>query len=169
MQKFFLILHVALSLVGILTGFVVIYGLITSQRFDGMTLVFLASTIATSVTGFPPFFRLEKLLPSHVVGVISLVVLALAVYARYQGALAGGWSTTYVVAAVIAQYLNVFVLVVQLFLKVPALKALAPTQKEAPFKIAQSVVLLAFIVGGWVATTSFEPSTVAAVARPGSP
>jgi hypothetical protein len=166
MQKFFLILHVALSLLGILTGFIVIYGLITSQRFDGMTPVFLASTIATSVTGFPPFFRLEKLLPSHVVGVISLVVLALAVYARYPAALAGGWSATYVVAAFIAQYLNVFVLFVQLFLKVPALKALAPTQKEAPFKIAQSAVLLAFIVGGWVATTSFEPSTVAAVASP---
>ena len=131
-----------------------------------MTLVFLASTIATSVTGFPPFFRFEKLLPSHVVGVISLVVLALAVYARYPAALAGGWSATYVVAAVIAQYLNVFVLVVQLFLRVPALKALAPTQKEAPFKVAQSIVLLAFVVGGWVATTSFEPSTVTAVASP---
>jgi hypothetical protein len=166
MRKFSLVLHVALSLVGILTGFVVIYGLITSQRFDGMTLVFLASTIATSVTGFPPFFRFEKLLPSHVVGVISLVVLTLAVYARYPAALAGAWSATYVVAAIIAQYLNVFVLVVQLFLKVPALKALAPTQKEAPFKIAQSLVLLAFMVGGWVATTSFEPSTVAAVASP---
>lgn len=166
MRKFSLVLHVALSLVGIMTGFVVIYGLITSQRFEGMTLVFLASTIATSVTGFPPFFRFEKLLPSHVVGVISLVVLALAVYARYPAALAGGWSTTYVVAAVVAQYLNVFVLVVQLFLKVPALKALAPTQKEAPFKIAQSVVLLAFIAGGWAATTSFEPSTVATGASP---
>lgn len=166
MQKFSLVLHVALSLLGILTGFVVIFGLITSQRFDGVTLVFLVSTIATSVTGFPPFFRFEKLLPSHVVGVISLVVLALAVYARYPADLAGGWSTAYVVAAVIAQYLNVFVLVVQLFLKVPALKALAPTQKEAPFKIAQSVLLVAFIAGGWVATTSFEPSTVAAVASP---
>lgn len=157
MQKFSLILHVALSLVGILTGFGVIYGLITSQRFDELTLVFLASTILTSVTGFPPFFRFEKLLPSHVVGAISLVVLALAVYARYPAALAGGWSTTYVITAVIAQYLNVFVLVVQLFLKVPALKALAPTQTEAPFKIAQTVVLLAFIAGGWVATTSFQP------------
>ncbi len=166
MQKFSLILHVALSLVGILTGFVVIYGFVTSQRFDEMTLVFLATTIATSVTGFPPFFRFEKLLPSHIVGVISLLVLALAVYARYPAALAGGWSTTYVVSAVIAQYLNVFVLVVQLFLKVPALKALAPTQKEAPFKLAQAVVLLAFIAGGWVATTSFEPSTVAEVASP---
>jgi hypothetical protein len=166
MQKFSLVLHVALSLLGILTGFVVIYGLITSQRFDGMTLVFLASTIATSVTGFPPFFRFEKLLPSHVVGVISLVVLALAVYARYGEELVGGWSTAYVVTAVIAQYLNVFVLVVQLFSKVPALKALAPTQKEAPFKIAQSVLLLAFIAGGWLATKSFDVSTVAAVASP---
>jgi hypothetical protein len=166
MQKFSLALHVSLSLVGILTGFVVLYGLITSQRFDGMTLIFVATTIATSVTGFPPFFRFEKLLPSHVVGIISLVVLALAVYARYPAALAGGWSTTYVVAAVIALYLNVFVLVVQLFLKVPALKALAPTQKEAPFKIAQSIVLLAFIAGGWVATTGFEPSSVGEVASP---
>jgi len=166
MQKFSLILHVALSLVGIATGFVVIYGLITSQPFDGLTLVFLATTIATSVTGFPPFFRFEKLLPSHVVGIISLVVLLLAVYARYPAALAGGWSTTYVVTAVIAQYLNVFVLVVQLFLKVPALKALAPTQKEAPFKLAQSLVLLAFIAGGWFAATSFEPSTIGAVASP---
>lgn len=128
-------------------------------------MVFLATTIATSVTGFPPFFRFEKLLPSHVVSVISLVVLALAVYARYPAALAGGWSTTYAVSAVIAQYLNVFVLVVQLFLKVPALKALAPTQKEAPFKLAQSLVLLAFIAGGWVAASSFEPST-AGVASP---
>ena len=166
MQKFSLVLHVSLSLIGILTGFVVIYGLITSQRFDEMTLIFLATTIATSVTGFPPFFRFEKLLPSHVVGVISLVVLALAVYARYPAALAGGWSTTYVITAVIAQYLNVFVLVVQLFLKVPALKTLAPTQKEPPFKIAQSIVLLAFIAGGWVATTSFEPSSAGVVASP---
>lgn len=157
MQKFSLVLHVALSLVGILTGFVVMYGFITSQRFDGVTVVFLATTIATSVTGFPPFFRFEKLLPSHVVGVISLVVLALAVYARYGAALSGSWSTTYVVTAVIAQYLNVFVLVVQLFLKVGALKALAPTQKEPPFKIAQSVVLLAFIAGGWLSATSFVP------------
>jgi hypothetical protein len=166
MQKFSLILHVVLSLVGILTGFVVIYGLITSQRFDGITLVFLATTIATSVTGFPPFLRFEKLLPSHVVGIISLVVLAIAVYARYPAALAGGFSTTYVVATVIAQYLNVFVLVVQLFLKVPALKALAPTQKEAPFKIAHSVVLLAFVAAGWVATTRFEPPTSGEVASP---
>jgi hypothetical protein len=157
MQKFALVLHVALSLIGILTGFVVVYGFITSQRFEGVTVVFLATTIATSVTGFPPFFRFEKLLPSHVVGVISLVVLAVAVYARYPAALAGGWSTTYVVTAVIAQYLNVFVLVVQLFLKVGALKALAPTQKEAPFKIAQSVLLLVFIAGGWLATNSFSP------------
>jgi len=136
MQNFALKLHVAISLIGILAGFAVIYGFIANQRFDGVTLVFLATTIATSVTGFPPFFRFEKLLPSHVVGVISLVVLLLAVYARYAAALAGGWLTTYVVAAVIAQYLNVFVLVVQLFQKVPALKALAPTQQEAPFKLA---------------------------------
>jgi hypothetical protein len=166
MHKFTLVLHVALSLVGILTGFVVTYGFTTSQLFDGVTVVFLATTIATSVTGFPPFFRFEKLLPSHVVGVLSLVVLALSVYARYPAALAGGWRTTYVVTAIIAQYLNVFVLVVQLFAKVPALKVLAPTQKEPPFKVAQLVVLVLFIAGGWVATTSFEPSAIAEVAAP---
>ena len=167
MQKFALQLHVALSLLGILTGFVVIYGFISSsQGFDAVTLVFLAATIATSVTGFPPFFRFEKLLPSHVVGIISLLVLLLAVYARYGAALSGGWGTTFVVTAVIAQYLNVFVLVVQLFQKVPALKALAPTQQEAPFKIAQAIVLLAFIAGGWLATKSFDPSIVAGLASP---
>jgi len=166
MQKLALKLHVALSLIGILSGVIVIYGFVTSQRLVSMTLVFLATTIATSVTGFPPFFRFEKLLPSHIVGIISLVVLTIAVYARYGAALAPGWSTTYVTSAVIAQYLNVFVLVVQLFQKVPALKALAPTQQEAPFKLTQTIVLLAFIGGGWLATKGFDPSRAGPIALP---
>jgi hypothetical protein len=144
----------------------VIYGFFTSQPFDAMTLVFLVTTIATSVSGFPRFFRFEKLLPSHVVGIISLVVLLVAVYARYGATLVGGWTTTYVATAVIAQYLNAFVLVLQLFHKVPALKALAPTQQEAPFKIAQTIVLLAFIGGGWVATKSFDPAIGVHLASP---
>jgi hypothetical protein len=156
MQSYSLRLHVALSLVGIACGFVVLYGLWTNQLFDGVTQVFLVTTIATSVTGFPPFFPFERLLPSHVVAIVSLVVLGLAVYARYPAELAGGYRTAYVVCAVLAQYLNVFVLVVQLFAKVPALKAIAPTQSAAPFKITQSVVLLLFIAGGWVATSNFE-------------
>jgi len=153
--------HVTLSLLGIVSGFVVLYGLFTGQRLDGWTLLFLMTTIGTSVTGFPPFFRFEKLLPSHVFGIVSLIVLALAVYARYVAGLAGSFRTTYVVCAVIAQYLNVFVLVVQMFRKIPALNVLAPTQNEPPFKIAQSVLLLVFIAVGWLATTRFgDPAIV---------
>jgi hypothetical protein len=165
MQSLALRLHVTLSLLGIASGFVVMYGLITGQRLDGWTLFFLVTTIGTSVTGFPPFFRFEKLLPSHVFGVLSLIVLSLAVYARYVAGLSGGFRTTYAVCAVIAQYLNVFVLVVQLFRKVPALNAFAPTQNEPPFKIAQSVVLLLFVVGGWLATTGFQAATFLGMVR----
>jgi hypothetical protein len=165
MSSFALRFHVTLSLLGIFSGFVVMYGFFTGQRLDGWTVFFLVTTIGTSVTGFPPFFRFEKLLPSHVFGVLSLLVLALAVFARYVAELAGGFRTTYVVCAVIAQYLNVFVLVVQMFRKVPALNAFAPTQNEPPFKIAQSVVLLLFAVGGWLATTGFERATVVGLAR----
>jgi hypothetical protein len=101
------------------------------------------------VTGYG--FPFLHLLPSHVVGAISLVVLAVAIYARYARHLAGGWRGTYVIGAVIALYLNVFVLVVQSFLKVPALHALAPTQSEPPFAVAQLVVLVLFLVLGTLA------------------
>lgn len=164
MQQFALRFHVTLSLLGILSGFVVLYGFFTGQRLDAWTLFFLVTTIGTSVTGFPPFFKFEKLLPSHVVGILSLLVLALAVYARYLAELAGGFRTTYVVCAVLAQYLNVFVLVVQAFRKVPALNAFAPTQNEPPFKIAQSAVLLLFIAAGWLAATSFDRAALALAA-----
>ena len=118
--------------------------------------MFLASTLATSLTGFG--FPFERLLPSHIVGAISLVVLAAAIYSRYVRLMEGRWRSIYVVTAVVALYLNVFVLVVQLFLKVPALNALAPTQSEPPFAIAQTIVLLIFAALGVAAVKRFRMS-----------
>lgn len=140
----FTLVHVLISLVGIVSGLLVFYGLLTGRRMDGGTALFLTTTVLTSATGYG--FPFTHLLPSHIVGAISLVALAIAIFARYSRHLAGGWRKTYVISAAIALYLNVFVLVVQLFEKVPALHALAPTQKEPPFAIAQLLVMLLFIV-----------------------
>src|SRR5258708_37836090 len=150
--------HVVISLVGILSGLVVLFGLIAGKRLDGWTALFLGTTVATDVTGY--LFPFHKLLPSHVVGGISLVVLAIAIVARYSRHLTGGWRRTYVISAVIALYLNVFVLIVQLFEKVPALNALAPTQSEPPFKITQVVVMAVFVVLGILAVRGFREPTV---------
>ena len=140
----FTFVHVVLSLVGIASGIVVVYGLLAAKRLDGWTAVFLASTVATSATGFGfPFFGL---LPSHKVGIISLVALAIAIFARYARHFAGAWRGIYVVGAVVALYFNVFVLIVQLFRKVAALNAMAPTQSEPPFVVTQAVVLALFVV-----------------------
>lgn len=148
--------HVVLSLIGIGSGLVVLYGLVTSKQLRGWTAVFLLSTLATSVTGFMlPFIRF---LPSHATGIVSLIVLAATIPALYVYRLAGRWRTVYVIGAVLALYLNVFVLVVQLFLKVPALKAIAPTQSDPPFAIAQGVVLLSFVVFGIAAVRKFRAS-----------
>ena len=136
--------HVLVSLVGIASGLIVLFGLLPRKRLDGWTLLFLATTAATSITGFA--FPAEHLLPSHRVGVVSLVVLAVAILARYGRRLAGTWRRIYIVSAAIALYLNVFVGVVQAFMKVPALNALAPQQTEPPFLIAQLGVLLLFVV-----------------------
>ncbi len=155
----FTLVHVVLSLVGIFAGFVVLFGMIGSKKLDGWTALFLATTVLTSVTGFP--FPRDHILPSHIVGVISLVVLAMAIFALYSRHLAGPWRWIYVVGAMVALYLNVFVGVAQSFLKVPALNALAPTQSEPPFLIAQSVVLLIFIAFAVVALRSFHPRTAA--------
>lgn len=154
----FTFVHVLISLVGILSGLVVLFGLIAGKSLDRWTALFLITTVATSVTGF--LFPFHKLLPSHVVGAISLVVLAIAIYARYSRHLAGGWRRTYVISSVIALYLNVFVLIVQLFEKVPALNAMAPTQSEPPFKITQIVVLAIFVVLGMFAAKGFRERTV---------
>jgi hypothetical protein len=150
----FTFFHVLLSLVGIGSGFVVMYGLLTSKRLDGWTSLFLTTTVATSVTGY--FFPVHKLLPSHIVGLVSLIVLGLAIAARYRFRLEGGWRRTYAITAVIGLYLNVFVLVVQLFMKVPALKELAPTQSEPPFQMAQLGVLLVFALLGVRAAMKFH-------------
>jgi hypothetical protein len=131
----FTLLHVILSLAGIGSGFIVVIGLLSGKRFDGWTAIFLATSVLTSVTGF--LFPIHQILPSHKVGMISLIVLAVAILARYAFQLAAAWRLTYVVSAALALYLNVFVAVVQAFLKIPALKALAPTQKEPPFLVAQ--------------------------------
>jgi len=146
--------HVLLSLIGIFAGLVVVFGMITAKRLDSWTAVFLATTVLTSVTGF--LFPFHGITPGIVVGIVSMVVLALAIVARYVTHLAGAWRPVYAVTAVMALYLNVFVFVVQLFEKEPAFKALAPTQTEPPFKIAQGVVLLVFIVLGIVATKKFK-------------
>lgn len=135
--------HVLISLVGIGSGVMVMYGFLMGRRLDGITGIFLVSTVLTSVTGFG--FPFEHLLPSHKVGILSLVILAIAIPARYAFHMAGAWRRIYVVGASAALYLNVFVLIVQAFLKVPDLKALAPTQQEPPFLVAQLVVLVIFI------------------------
>ena len=152
----FTLVHVALSLIAIFTGLIVVYGLLRAKQLRGWSAVFLATTIATSVTGFGfPFDHFE---PPHVVGVISLVVLAIAVVARYGFQIRGSWRWIYVISAIIALYLNVFVGVVQAFQKIPALHALAPKQSEPPFVIAQLVVLLIFVVLGIFSTIRFTPT-----------
>jgi hypothetical protein len=147
-------LHVAISLVGIASGLVVAWGLLTSRPLPGWTALFLATTILTSATGY--FLPADRILPSHIVGAISLVLLALACAALYAYRLAGWWRWIYVSTAVASLYLNVFVLVFQAFLKVPALHALAPTQSEPAFKVTQGVVLLAFIAIGVLAVKRFH-------------
>ena len=137
-------LHVLISLIGIGSGLVLMFGFITGKRLDNLTAVFLTTTVLTSVTGFG--FPFDHLLPSHILGIISLVVLAIAIPARYVFNLADSLRWIYVVGASMALYLNVFVLIAQLFMKVPALKALAPTQSEPPFLVAQLLVLLGTIL-----------------------
>jgi hypothetical protein len=150
----FTLFHVVLSLVGIGSGFVVAFGLLFGHRLPVWTATFLSTTILTSVTGF--MFPVDHFMPSHGVGMVSLIALALAIYALYLKRLAGSWRRVYVIDAVIALYLNFFVLIVQLFEKVPALKALAPTQTEAPFKVAQLAALVAFTLLAIFATRRFR-------------
>ncbi len=153
----FTTVHVIISLVAIASGIIVLFGMLGSKRLNGLTALFLLTTVLTSVTGFG--FPFTHLSPAHKLGIISLVVLALALLARYSFHMAGSWRWIYVVTAVMALYLNVFVLVVQSFEKVPALHAMAPTQTEGPFKIAQLVVLVLFIVLTIVAVKKFHPET----------
>ena len=156
----FTLLHTAISLVAILAGFVAVAGMLKGQRRPGWTAIFLLMTLLTSVTGFMFPVPLSPLLPSQITGIVALVVLAPTLAALYVFKLAGIWRPVYVIGAVISLYLNVFVLVVQAFLKVGFLKALAPTQSEPPFLVAQVVVLIALIAIGFVAVRRFRPVTV---------
>jgi hypothetical protein len=151
------IMHVIISLVGIATGFVVMAGMLKGQRLDTWTFWFLLFTLLTSITGYG--FPFDHVLPSHIVGAISLVALVIAIVARYAFNHSGAWRWIYVVTALLAQWFNVFVLVAQGFLKVPALKALAPTQSEPPFLIAQTVVMILFVITGIAALRKFHPPT----------
>jgi hypothetical protein len=147
--------HVLISLIGIVSGIVVLKGMLLSNRLDGWTAVFVLTTALTSITGFG--FPFDRLLPSHVVGIISLVVLLVTTLARYAFRMRGAWRGLYVTTAIGALWLNVFVLVAQIFNKVPALHAIAPTQSEPPFLIAQTIVLIAFVVLAVAAVRRFHP------------
>jgi hypothetical protein len=154
----FTIVHVVISLIGILSGFVVVFGLLGGKLLKAWTALFLTTTVLTSVTGF--MFPFEKVTPGIKLGIISLVVLAIAIAARYAFHLAGAWRSIYAVGATLALYLNVFVLVAQSFEKVPALHALAPTGSEPAFFVAQLVVLAAFLALGTFATIKFRHAAV---------
>jgi hypothetical protein len=148
------IVHVAISLVGIGAGFVVMRGLLVSKRFNTWTAIFLAATTATSVTGF--FFPFERFTPGLAVGILSLMVLAPALASRYYFDRVGPWRRTYVITAMIAQYLNVFVLIAQSFQKIPSLREVAPTQSESLFVLAQLVTLALFIAYTTVVASRFR-------------
>ncbi len=147
-------IHVALSLIGIATGFLVIFQMIGGKTLGVLNAAFLATTILTSVTGF--FFPITKVTPGLVIGGISLVVLAIALFALYSKKLAGGWRSVYVVTAVIAQFFDVLVLIVQSFQKIPALRAIGPTPDAAVIKITQLCALLLCIALGIFATKNFK-------------
>jgi len=154
----FTLVHVIISLIGIVSGFIVLFGLFGSHRLPGMTALFLLTTILTSVTGF--LFPFDKLLPSHMVGIVSLIVLAIACFALYVMKLSGPWRWIYTLTAMIALYLNVFVLVIQSFLKIGPLHALAPSvpPSEPPFVVAQGVVLVFFVIAIIGAVRRFRPA-----------
>jgi hypothetical protein len=156
--------HVVLSLLGIASGFVVLAQMFSSKLHRGCTALFLATTVLTCATGF--LFPFERVLPSHIVGVVSLVALAVAITALYGYHLTQSWRSIYAASAVVALYLNVFVLIAQAFLKVSFLHTLAPTGSEPAFIMAQVVVLVAFVWVGFVALKSFHPAAGSARLRP---
>src|ERR1035437_9260516 len=149
----FTTVHVIISLVGIVSGIVVMFGLLGSHRMPRLTAIFLLFTILTSATGF--LFPFEKLMPSHMIGILSLVLLAIACIALYGMKLSGAWRGIYVVTALISLYLNVFVLIIQSFLKVAPLHALAPS--VPPFAVVQGIVLLFFVIVIVGAVRRFRP------------
>lgn len=151
----FTLFHTGLSLVAIATGLVVLRGLLRNDPMNGWTLWFLITTVATTVTGF--LFPFRGFTPALGTGIVSTVALVFTIPARYTFRLAGSWRWIYVVGAVFSLYLNCFVLVVQSFLKIPALNALAPQGNEPPFAIAQGIVLVLFVIAGYLAVRRFRP------------
>jgi hypothetical protein len=150
----FTIIHVAISLAAIGSGFVVLFGMILDKPLGRWTAFFLTTTVATSVTGFG--FPIKGMTPGLAIGVVSLIILAAVIYARYSRRLTGVWRPVYVIGAVFAFYLNFVVLIVQSFQKVPVLHEMAPKQTEPPFMVAQLVSMVAFIVLGTLAVRRFR-------------
>lgn len=153
----FTFIHVVISLVGIMTGFVVVGLMLQSAPIAGWNAFFLISTILTSVTGY--FFPIKGLTPAHIVGAISLVALAVALHAIYVKKLAGRWRVVYVGTAIFALYLNVFVAIVQSFQKFRYLNMFAPTGSEPPFAVTQLLVLILFIIAGIAAARRYHPAS----------
>ena len=152
------LVHVVISLLGIGSGVPLMYGFLTSKQSNLWTHVFLFTTILTSVTGFG--FPADHIMPSHILGVLSLLVLGLAVFARHARKMQGIWYKYFVVSASVAFYLNAFVLVVQVFSKIPVLKATAPTQTEPTFLLAQSVLLVGFVILTVLSVRRDQPSSL---------
>ncbi len=155
----FTTLHVIICLIAIIAGLVVMFGMLGSRRMPALTAIFLLFTILTSATGF--LFPFTQLLPSHMIAILSLVLLAIACVALYAMKLAGAWRPIYVLTALISLYLNVFVLVIQSVLKIPALHALAPSvpPSEPPFAVVQAVVLVLFVVAIIGVWRRFKPAS----------
>jgi hypothetical protein len=155
----FTVIHVVISLVAIIAGLIVVGGLVAGKRLDGWTGLYLGTTALTNITGF--FFPFTTFLASHWVGILSLVLLPIVLVARYRKQLAGPWRAVYVVGSVTLLYLNVFVLLVQLFRRIPALLVSAPTQQEPSFLITQLGVLAMFIWLGRAAVKGFSAAAAA--------
>src|SRR4029077_1532665 len=153
--QIYTIIHTLISLLAIFTGFVVVFGLLSGKRLDGWTKWFLVTAVATTITGF--FFPFHGFTPALGLGIISLPFLALTIFARYPKHLVGPWRWIYIIGAVICLYFNLFVLVMQLFEKAPALHSMAPTQTEPPFKLTQLVVLLVSALLAIIAAIRFHP------------
>jgi hypothetical protein len=151
----FTLLHVIITLIAIGSGLIAVGGMFASNRLPGTSALFLLTTVVTSLTGF--LFPIHGFTPALGVGIISCVILAIALFAYYSKHLMGEWRWIYVITAVTALYFNVFVLIAQSFVKVAALSALAPTQSDPPFVITQIAVLAVFILIGTIATISFWP------------
>jgi hypothetical protein len=147
--------HVFISLLGIGSGLFVVLGMLGGKPYRLLTAIFLITTVATSLTGF--LFPFDGFKPSYVVGILSMIVLIFAIVAYYVRHLSGAWRWIYAVCVVVALYFNFFVLVVQSFQKAPSLHALAPTQTEPPFAIAQLIVLAIFITLGILSVRKFHP------------